>query len=78
MSAVRSGREVWSTPSTKAFRIEHVGSYHHLGNPWAIANGICRHKKLKQCKEGTFEIYRNEPGSVPNAELRTDIYWPLK
>jgi effector-binding domain-containing protein len=70
--------KVWSTPSNKAFRIEHVGSYHHLGNPWAIANGICRHKKLKQRKEGTFEIYRNWPGEVPESELVTDIYLPLR
>lgn len=74
----RGPLRVWSTPATKAFRVEHVGSYRHLGNAWAIANGQARHMKLKQCATGTFEIYRNAPGQVPEEALRTDIYLPLK
>lgn len=69
--------KVWSLPPRKAFRVEHIGSYHHLGNGWSIANQIARHRKLKQCRSGTFEIYRTVP-PAPEADLVTDIYLPLK
>jgi hypothetical protein len=67
----------WSLPAGKVFRVEHVGRYQHLGNPWSIANQIVRYKKLKQSKVGTYEIYRTIP-PTPEAELVTDIYLPLK
>lgn len=68
----------WSLPSKKAFRVEHIGSYRHLGNGWSVANQLARHQKLRQCTQGTFEIYRNSPQEVPEDELRTDIYLPVK
>lgn len=42
-----------------------------------IENEI-HYKKMKQLKVGTFEIYRNTPDDVPDTELITDIYLPLK
>jgi len=67
----------WSLPACKAFHVQHVGSYKHLGNAWSIANMHVRHKKIKQSRVGTFEIYRTTP-PVPENELITDIYLPLK
>jgi effector-binding domain-containing protein len=72
-----SSLKVWTLPECNAFRVEHTGSYRHLGNAWAIANQIVRHRKFKQRSCGTFEIYRTVP-PVPESELKTDIYLPLK
>ncbi len=73
-----SGLKVWSLPACRAFRVEHIGSYRHLGNPWSIANQLVRHRKLKQSRVGTFEIYRTTPPETPESELQTDIYLPLR
>jgi uncharacterized protein YndB with AHSA1/START domain len=67
-----------SLPASNALRVEHVGSYEHLGNAWSAAKQIARYRKLKQCKVGTFEIYRNPPPETPESELRTDVYLPLR
>ena len=72
------GMSVWSTPTTKAFHAQHIGSYEHLGNAWSAANQHVRYKKMKQSKVGAFEIYRNSPKDTPAGELHTDIYLPLK
>lgn len=73
-----SNLTVWKMPTSKAFRVEHIGSYRHLGNGWSIANQVARYRKLKQCRTGTYEIYRTTPPQTPEAELVTDIYLPLK
>jgi effector-binding domain-containing protein len=67
----------WTLPAGKVFRVEHVGSYKHLGNPWSIGSQIVRHKKLKQSRLGTYEIYRTTPPK-PESELVTDICFPLR
>lgn len=77
-TSIPAGLTSWSLPLTKALAVEHVGAYHHLGNAWSAANQYARYKKLKQAKCGAFEIYRNSPHAVPEAELQTDIYLPLK
>lgn len=69
---------VWTLPACEAFHVEHVGKYEHLGNAWSAANQHVRYKKMKQSKVGCFEIYRNSPDDTPEAELRTDVYLPLK
>ncbi len=69
---------IWSIPQVQALATEHIGSYEHLGNAWSAANQYARFKKLKQSKHGTFEIYRNDPQKTPPAELRTEIFLPLK
>jgi effector-binding domain-containing protein/uncharacterized protein YndB with AHSA1/START domain len=73
-----SSLKTWSMPTSKVYRIEHIGPYKHLGNGWSVANMQCRGKKLKQQKIGTFEIYRNSPDTTPDDEIKTDIYLPLK
>lgn len=57
---------------------EHVGSYSHLGNAWSAANQFARDKKLKQSKVGAFELYKNDPKDTTAADLRTEIFLPLK
>jgi effector-binding domain-containing protein len=68
----------WSIPTTKALCVDHVGSYENLGNAWSAANQFARYKKLKQSKAGAFEIYKNDPKETSPAELRTEIFLPLK
>ena len=68
----------WSSPQTEALRVEHVGSYDHLGNAWSAAHQFARCKRLRQKKTGSFEIYRNDPKDTPPAELRTEIFLPLR
>lgn len=68
----------WSLPAGQAFSVEHIGSYNHLGNAWSAANQIARYKKLKQSRIGTFELYKTTPPETPDAELRTEIYLPLR
>lgn len=69
---------VWSIPEVKALTVEHAGSYDHLGNSWSAANQYARYHKMKQSKDGSFEIYKNNPESTPAEELQTIIYLPLK
>jgi predicted transcriptional regulator YdeE len=68
----------WMLPAGNAFCVEHIGSSNHFGNAWNVANQIARYKKLKQSKVGTFELYRTTPPDTPDAELRTEIYLPLR
>ena len=73
-----AGLTSWSIPQVRALKVEHLGSYEHLGNAWSAANQIARSKKLKQSKAGAFEIYRNPPNGDPASELRTEIFLPLR
>ncbi len=77
-ATVPSELSPWSLPATKALCVEHVGSYDHLGNAWSAANQFVRYKKLKQSKAGAFEICKSDPKETSPAELRTEIYLPLK
>ena len=69
---------IWKMPPGRAYRIEHIGSYKHLGNGWSAANQIVRTRKWKQSRIGTYEIYRNADSNQNEAEAVTDIYLPLK
>ena len=75
---VPAGLESWSLPQTETLRVDHQGSYSHLGNGWSAANQISRYKKMKRSKVGDFEIYKNNPEHTPAGELMTEIYLPLK
>ncbi len=67
-----------SLPAGRALKVEHTGSYHHLGNAWSAAYQHARYKKLRQSRGSSFEIYRNSPQDAPEAELRTDVFLPLR
>lgn len=68
----------WSMPQMQALRVEHHGRYENLGNAWYTAIQVARQKKLRQSEIGAFEIYRNDPAETPAAELRTDVFLPLR
>lgn len=75
---VPEGLSVWSTPSTKAFHVSHLGAYEHLGNAWSVGHQHIRHNKLKLQKTPCFEIYKNNPGDTDSADLLTEVYLPVK
>lgn len=68
----------WSLPAAQALKVEHTGSYQNLGNAWSAAYKYAEHKRMKQSKAGTFEIYLNNPEQTAEADLRTDVYLPLR
>lgn len=66
-------------PACRAYVIEHIGPYRHLGNAWSA--GICRGraKLFKQSKRVfPFEVYETDPKTVSEESLVTKIYFPLK
>lgn len=75
---VPAGCESWELPEVQAFRVDHRGTYEHLGNAWSAANQIVRYKKLKRSKVGDFELYKNDPNHTPPEDLLTEIYLPLR
>lgn len=74
-----NGLSTWSIPRpSKAVAVEHTGSYENLGNPWSAAYSYVRYKKLKQSNDGTFEVYKNDPQETSPADLKTEIFLPLR
>ena len=70
--------ESWSILQVQALRVDHVGTYENLGNAWNTANQYARYKKLKQSREGAFELYKNDPDTTAPADVLTEIFLPLK
>ncbi len=68
-----------SIPSTKVYTLEHVGQYAHLGNAWSTMYNMHRGKVFKP-KKGIhpFEVYKNNPGEVPDDELVTEVNFAVK
>ena len=66
-------------PATKVYVLEHIGPYRHLGSAWTTLNAMMRNKEFKFNKKITpFEIYVNDPEEVPENELVTRVYFPVK
>lgn len=73
------GIEAGKLPTIKCYTIHHTGPYRHVGNPWA-AGMIHQRAKVFSSKKAIppFEVYRNDPGKVPESELLTSVYFPIK
>ncbi|MEM7572462.1 MAG: SRPBCC family protein [Bacteroidota bacterium] len=66
-------------PTIRAYRLRHIGSYHHLGNAWATVQMMIRSKEFKPSKKlHPFELYITQPDQVPEQESITDLYFPLR
>ena len=62
-----------------AVKVEHRGSYDHLGNAWASSIMYARANKIKVNKEfGGVEIYMNDPNETEPADLISEIYLTLR
>lgn len=74
-----SGFTVSQRPACKALKVVHVGAYRHLGNAWSAGMSDMKHLKLKMDKANPpFEIYVNDPDSVAEADLITEVYMPVR
>lgn len=69
---VRSGM----TPGGRALRLVHVGPYDGLRSRYGQIEDHLRKNGLPM-PEQSWEVYLNEPGAVPDSELRTEIYMPV-
>ena len=78
--AVKAGTLVsGQIPHHTALRIEHYGTYRHLGNAWAAMQGLLRANRQKASKKiPMYEIYVTFPGQVPDSEIKTLTHLPLR
>lgn len=74
----QSSLKEWTMIAANAFKVTHIGPYHHLGNGWSVANQLVRFRKMKQHRCGTYEIYVTTPPDTEERALVTEIYLPLK
>jgi AraC family transcriptional regulator len=59
-------------------RTTHIGPYTLLGDAWARFMGEWLPKSSHRVGPGmSFEIYRNNPTTTAQSELRTDLYLPI-
>ena len=64
---------------TRAVKATLKGDYSNLGAAWKEAMAYLKANNLEQSEQHPFEIYVNDPGSVPNpANYLTEIYIPIK
>ena len=66
-------------PSQECLVVLHTGSYQGLGDAWSRAYGEALAESGREPLDAApFELYLNECGKVPEAELLTEICIPLK
>lgn len=65
-----------STPGGELLHIVHVGSYLEMGRSWMQI--YAKAAELKRETGPGWEIYVDDPSEVAEAELRTEIYLPLR
>ena len=66
-------------PELKAQAVQHKGPYRHLGNAWSCLYNMKQKKEFKWRKGiDPFEVYDTQPGQVPDEELQTTVYFPIK
>ena len=59
----------------EALTITHIGPYDTVGQSWMAV--YKRAAELGRTPGAGWEIYANDPGNTPAAELRTEIHLPL-
>lgn len=69
-------RVKWTRPMQVAY-VVHVGPYHKVGetlaklHEWIVANGY-------EVAGGPGHIYHDDPDKVPEHELVTEVFWPIR
>ncbi len=65
-------------PEGRFARAEHIGSYEGLNDAWSrLKDKTFRESGHRIGARPSYEIYRNNPMSVPKDQLRTEIYVPI-
>lgn len=71
------GVAIGELPGGKAAKTVHIGSYETLSEEYRrLEKWIA--EKGHRAGEGPWEAYINDPSTAKEADLRTEIYWPLK
>jgi AraC family transcriptional regulator len=55
----------------------HVGSYEHLPKAWAGLKKEIAARGLRASSGVSYEVYLNDPASVPSNGLQTELFVPL-
>jgi len=73
--ALPPGLEEHRVPAGRFARAEHAGSYAGLPGAWdALKHALAAQTGDPKPRGYTFELYRNTPMEVPEAQLRTLLY----
>jgi AraC family transcriptional regulator len=56
----------------------HVGAYDQLGKAWATLKKEVAARGLRATGAVSYELYLNDPMSVPSTELRTELFMPVE
>lgn len=66
-------------PQHKAYQVDHLGPFDHIGNGWFVGmQNIMNNKELVQSKElKPYERYPRDWEGMPEADIQTKIYFPL-
>jgi AraC family transcriptional regulator len=56
----------------------HVGAYDQLGQAWATLKKEVAARGLRATGAVSYELYLNDPMSVPSSELRTELFMPVE
>lgn len=66
-------------PACQVYQVRHTGPYRFLGNAWAAGVMHGRAKLYAADKKiDAFEVYENDPATVPENELVTLLHFPMK
>jgi AraC family transcriptional regulator len=55
----------------------HLGSYEHLPKAWTDLKSEIAARGLRASGSVSYELYLNDPSTVPTKELRTELFVPL-
>jgi effector-binding domain-containing protein len=66
-------------PACNAEIVRHTGPYAYLSNAWAAAMArVAAFKYRSDRSIDPFEVYENDPATLPKEELVAAVYLPLK
>lgn len=65
-------------PAGKYAATIHIGSYEHLGKAWAALHEAIKKQGLQPTGAVSYEVYLNDPMSVPPGEQRTELFAPIE
>ena len=65
-------------PAGKYASTIHVGSYEHLGKAWATLREAIARQGLLPTGAVSYEVYLDDPMSVPSGQQRTELFAPIE
>jgi effector-binding domain-containing protein len=64
-------------PGGRAAKTLHVGAYDTLSQEYRRLETWIAQKRLRAA-EGPWESYIDDPAKTPQADVRTEVFWPLR